>query len=275
MLNNIKYIFRKNKMLIIIISILLVCSIAIAFGVYDQITDTGTTKGKKQENEIDYEELENSFKDIFTNSINKQANANSSYNYEEILYCAYDIKEEKSGNYNINAKLPLFKLEGDIISNVNKEIFDTFGRKIIDIINNSSTYTTYNLDYVAYVNENIISLVIKCNYKDGTNPQRTIVQTYNYDIEQNKLLSLQEALDYKKLNKEEVQNKVYNKIKDINKQMQNISEQGYNVYIRNEEDAMYEIDNTANYFLGKDNSLYLVYAYGNNNFTSEIDLIIL
>ena len=274
MLNNIKYIFRKNKMLIIIISILLVCSIAIAFGVYDQITDTGTTKGKKQENEIDYEELENSFKDIFTNSINKQANANSSYNYEEILYCAYDIKEEKSGNYNINAKLPLFKLEGDIISNVNKEIFDTFGRKIIDIINNSSTYTTYNLDYVAYVNENIISLVIKCNYKDGTNPQRTIVQTYNYDIEQNKLLSLQEALDYKKLNKEEVQNKVYNKIKDINKQMQNISEQGYNVYIRNEEDAMYEIDNTANYFLGKDNSLYLVYAYGNNNFTSEIDLVI-
>ena len=274
MLNNIKYIFRKNKMLIIIISILLVCSIAIAFGVYDQITDTGTTKGKKQENEIDYEELENSFKDIFTNSINKQANANSSYNYEEILYCAYDIKEEKSGNYNINAKLPLFKLEGDIISNVNKEIFDTFGRKIIDIINNSSAYTTYNLDYVAYVNESIISLVIKCNYKDGTNPQRTIIQTYNYDIEQNKLLNLQDILDYKKLSKEEVQNKVYNKFKDINKQMQNISEQGYNVYIRNEEDNMFEIDNTSNYFLGKDNSLYLVYAYGNNNFTSEIDLVI-
>lgn len=274
MLNNIKYIFRKNKMLIIIISILLVCSIAIAFGVYAQITNTGTTKPKKQENEIDYEELENSFKDIFTNSINKQANANLNYNYEEILYCAYDIKEEKSGNYNINAKLPLFKLEGEIVSNINKEIFDTFGRKIIDIINNSSAYTTYNLDYVAYVNENIISLVIKCNYKDGTNPQRTIIQTYNYDVEQNKLLNLQEVLDYKKLNKEEVQNKVYNKIKDINKQMQNISEQGYNVYIRNEKDNMYEIDNTANYFLGKDNSLYIVYAYGNNNFTSEIDLVI-
>lgn len=274
MLNNIKYIFRKNKMLIIIISILLVCSIAIAFGVYAQITDTGTTKGKKQENEIDYEELENNFKDIFTNSINKQANVNSSYNYEEILYCAYDIKEEKSGNYNINAKLPLFKLEGDIISNVNKEIFDTFGREIIDIINNSSAYTTYNLDYVAYVNESIISLVIKCNYKDGTNPQRTIIQTYNYDVQNNKLLSLQDIIDYKKLSKEEVQNKVYNKIKDINKQMQNISEQGYNVYVRNEKDTIYEIDNTKNYFLGKDNSLYIVYAYGNNNFTSEIDLVI-
>ena len=56
--------------------------------------------------------------------------------------------------------------------------------------------------------------------------------------------------------------------------MQNISEQGYNVYVRNEEDSMYEIDNTANYFLGKDNYLYLVYAYGNNNYTSEMDLVI-
>ena len=100
------------------------------------------------------------------------------------------------------------------------------------------------------------------------------MQTYNYDIQQNKVLTLQEILDYKKLSKEEVQKKVYNKIKDINKQMQNISEQGYNVYVRNEEDTMYKIDNTANYFLGIDNSLYIVYAYGNNNFTSEIDLVI-
>lgn len=272
--NKLKYFLVKNKMIIMIVSIILICSIAIAFGVYAQITNKGITTEKKQENENSYEELKNNFKDIFTNSINKQANTNLNYNYDEILYCAYDIKEEKSGNYNINAKLPLFKLEGDIISNINKEIFDTFGRKIIDIINNSSAYTTYNLDYVAYVNENIISLVIKCNYKDGTNPQRTIIQTYNYDIENDRLLSLKEALDYKKLNKEEVQNKVYNKIKDINKQMQNISEQGYNVYVRNEKDTMYEIDNTSNYFLGKDNSLYIVYAYGNNNFTSEIDLVI-
>lgn len=269
----IKYLVEKNKMLIMLISIILICSIAIAVGVYAQITNKGISEGKKQETEISYDDLRDNFKNSFTNTINKEEKVNSSYNYEEILYCAYNI-EEKSGKYNINAKLPLFKLEGDIISNINKEIFDTFGRKIIDIINNVSVYTTYNLDYVAFVNENIISLVIRCNYKDGKNPQRTIIKTYNYDIENNKLLSIQDILEYKELNKEDVQKKVYEDIKKINTQIQNISEQGYNIFVRNVEDSMYEIDNTSNYFLGKDNRLYIVYAYGNNNFTSEIDLVI-
>lgn len=270
----IKYFFTKNKMLIMIISIILICSIAIAFGVYAQITNKGTSTDKKQENEINYEELKNNFKDIFTNNINIEENVNLDYNYDEIIYCAYDIQEEESGKYNINAKIPLFKLEGEEISDVNKEIFDTFALKIVDIANNALAYTTYSLDYVAYVNGDIISLVIKCNYKDGANPQRTIIQTYNYDIPNNKVLSLQDILDYKNLNKEEVQNKIYNEIKEVNTQIQNISGQGYNVYIRNEADSMYKVENTANYFLGKDNNLYLIYAYGNNNFTSEMDLVI-
>lgn len=275
MLNNLKYILRKNKMLIIVIAILLICSIAIAFGVYAQIINKGVkTEKEEQENEISYDDLRDEFKkNSFTNSINKQESANLNYNYDEILYCAYDIKEEKSGQYNINAKLPLFKLESDVISNINKEIFDTFGRKIVDIISNTSVYTTYNLDYVAYINGNVISLIIKCNYKDGTNPQRTIIQTYNYDIENNKLLTIQDLLDYKNLNEEEVQNKVHEQIKEISKQMQSISDQGYNIYIRDEEDSIYEIDNTYNYFLGENNYLYLVYAYGNNNYTSEMDVL--
>lgn len=270
----IKYFFIKNKMLIMVISIILICSIAIAFGVYAQITNRGTSKEKKQVNQINYEELKNSFKEIFTNNINIEENANLDYNYNEIIYCAYDIQEEKNGKYNVNAKIPLFKIDDEEISNVNKEIFDTFGLKIIDIAENAVVYTTYNLDYVVYVNGDIISLVIKCNYKDGSNPQRTIIQTYNYDIRNNKVLSLQDILECKKLNKEEVQNKIYNEIKEVNTQKESISEQGYNVYIRNEADSIYKVENTTNYFLGKDNNLYLVYAYGNNNFTSEIDLVI-
>ena len=269
----IKYFIIKNKILILIASVILICSIAIAFGIYAQITNKGIVAEKKQENEINYEELENNFKEIFTNSINKQQNANLNYNYDDILYCAYDIEEE-SPQYSINAKLPLFKLDSAVILNANKEIFDTFGRKIVDIINKSLTYTTYNLDYAAYVNENIISLVIRCNYKDGTNPQRNIIQTYNYDIENNKMLSIQDIFSYKNLDSETVQKKVNEKIKQVNNEMKNINEQGYNVYLRNEEDDMYKIENTANYFLGENNYLYLVYAYGNNNYTSAMDLVI-
>ena len=37
---------------------------------------------------------------------------------------------------------------------------------------------------------------------------------------------------------------------------------------------MYNVENTTEFFLGKDNFLYLIYAYGNDNYTSELDLVI-
>lgn len=274
-MSKIKYFLRQNKMLVLIFGIILVCSIAIAVGVYSQVTSTGSSsKKEKQEQEANYENLKNGFKDIFTNSINKQKTANPNFNYDEIIYCRYNIIEEKSGKYSINARVPGFKLDSEEVKKINGEIFDTFARKIIDIMNNALIYTTYNLDYTAYVNGNIISLIIRCNYKDGTNAQRTIIQTYNYDIENDRLLNIQDIIKYKNLDKEEIQKKVNEEIKKVNSQMKNISEQGYNVYVRNENDEIYKIDNTSNFFLGKDNYLYLVYAYGNNNYTSEMDLVI-
>lgn len=272
----IKYFLIRNKLIIMVISILIICSIAIAIGVYAQITDKGgNLKGNTNKNQVnDYKDLKDNFKDIFTNRINKSADANLSYNYDEILYCAYDIVEEKAGEYNINAKIPLFKVETDVTKIINKEIFDTFGRKILDIVKTVSIYRIYNLDYVAYVNDNIISLIIRCNYKDGSNPLRTIIQTYNYDFKNDKKLSIDDILNYKRLNKDQVQEKINNEIKEVNKNRKSISSQGYNLYIKDENDKMYKIENTANYFLGQNNYLYLVYAYGNNDFTNYVDLII-
>ena len=37
---------------------------------------------------------------------------------------------------------------------------------------------------------------------------------------------------------------------------------------------IYKVENTTEFFLGKDNFLYLIYAYGNDNYTSELDLVI-
>lgn len=267
-----KYFFEKNRILIMIISIVLVCSVAIAFGVYAQITNKGTTVVENKEN--NYEELKNNFQDIFTNTVNKEATAKLNINYEELLYCKYNIKEEKDGKYNIDIKIPQFKGENEELQKVNKEIIDTFARKAVEIANSSSIYTTYNIDYVGYVNNNIVSLVIMCKYKNGTNPQRRIVQTYNYDVENDKLLDVEDIVTYKNLNKDDMQKKVQEEIKKVNSQMKNISEQGYNVYLREENSEIYQIYNTPNFFLGKNNYLYLVYAYGNNEYTSEMDLII-
>lgn len=272
---NLKYIFRENKRLIMIALIILICSISIAIGVYTYFTGSNSkgTKNQKENENPDYEDLKSNFEYIFTNSINKETTAKLNINYDEIVYCKYDIKEEKD-NYKIEAKIPLFKIENDVTKEINKEIYDKFAITIINIVNNSTEYTTFNLDYVVYVNDNILSLVIRCKYKIGSYPQRNIIQTFNYDIENNKLVDINEMLDYKQLNKEDVQKKVTEKIKEQNAQMKIINDQGYNVYIRNENDSIYKIENTPNFFLGKNNYLYLVYAYGNDKYTSEIDLVI-
>lgn len=241
------------------------------FGIYAQ--NTRQKPEEHNENEINYEELENNFQYIFTNNINKSATSNINVDYDNLIYCAYDISEN-IGNYNISAKIPLFKLENEVTKKINEEIWDTFIAKMVDISKNATVYTTYSIDYVVYVNNNILSLVIRCKYKNGANPQRDIIQTYNYDIENEKILTLREVLDYKGLDKNEVQKKINEKIAEENSKIQSVSAQGYNVYLRAENDIMYEIDNTPNFFLGKDNYLYLVYSYGNKNYTDVIDLVI-
>lgn len=272
-MNKFKYFLVKNKMIILIASIILVCAIAIAFGVYAQVTSRSEIKAKEKEQNINYAELEDNFDGIFTNNINKEAGAKEDINYDEIIYCAYNIDNEES-HYNINAKIPLFKIENEVTKKVNQEIYDTFAKTIIDIVQNSNTHSTFNLDYVAYVNNNILSLVIRCTYKNGSNPQRKIIQTYNYDIDNNKLVNINEILEHKELNKEQVEEKVLEKIKAENAEVKVFAEQGYNVFVRNESDDMYKIEETPGFFLGENNYLYLVYAYGNNNYTSEVDLVI-
>lgn len=274
-MTNLKYILKNNKRLIMIALIILICSISIAIGIYTYFTDNNSIGAKQEENEnSDYEDLKSNFEYIFTNSINKETTAKLNINYDELIYCKYDIKEEKTGEYSINAKIPFFKSDNEELNEVNNEIFDIFARKIIDIINSSTVNTRYNIDYVVYINNNIASLVIRCNYKSGSNPQREIIQTYNYDIENEKILNIQDILEYKGLDKEQVQNKIDDEIKGIKNQKNTISEQGYNVYNRDEQSEIYKIDNTPNFFIGKNNYLYLVYAYGNSNYTSEIDLVI-
>ena len=259
--------------MIIIISIsILLCAVAIAVGIYAQITDKEIVNNKKEE-ETEYIDLEENFNEIFTNTINKEITAKQNVNYDEIIYCAYNIQKDE-GNYRINAQIPLFKMKNEVTNKANKEIYNTFAKTILDIVENSNVYTIFDLDYVVYANNNIVSLVIQCTYKKGSNPQRKIIQTYNYNIDSNKLMDINELLDYKKLNKQEVEKVIETKIKQEKEEDKVYIEQGYYAFERNENDEIYKIENTPNYFLGKNNYLYLVYAYGNNNYTSELDLVI-
>ena len=199
-----KYIWRDKKQLIIIIGIILVCSIAIAIGIYAQVTNSKITKTKEERIEANYEDLKNNFDTIFTNTVNKEGAVNvenANVNYDELIETKYNVNEKKETKYSIVAKIPLFKKETETTKKINQEIFNTFGGKIVDIITNSNTDTIYNLGYVGYINDNILSLVIKCTLKEGTKAQRTIIQTYNYNIDEDRIVTLDEIMQKRKKKK--------------------------------------------------------------------------
>ena len=132
----------------------------------------------------------------------------------------------------------------------------------------------YTVEYVADVQDDILSVMIRSNLKEGSNAQRVIIQTYNYDLRNNKEINLEEVLKIKNIDKSELQNRIKNEIEIEQRKVEDLEKLGYNVYSRDSTNDMYKIEQSKEFYLTND-TLYIVYAYGNENFTSEMDLIIL
>lgn len=280
-----------NKRTIFFTIIIVVCVISIGIAIYVQFLSNNipqpdnvgnTTVGGQTLTEDEYRELQYNFNNLFLNAISP-TNAVTSANLvkidttKDVVYTNYEYKEKVEGKYDVNIKIPIVNINNSTVDEINKEIATLFERKANSILSQKegeTTYTIYNVEYGAYVNQGIVSLVIKATLKEGNNPQRVIVKTYNYDVANNKILTIQDMLTAKGLSTAEAQKKIQTEIRDAAKQAQALKDAGYNVYARNVEDEMYQIENTYNYFLGPNTYLYLIYAYGNNNYTTEFDIVI-
>lgn len=281
-----------NKRYILYILITIICIIAIITGVYYQIfgnkpkqnTITNEMVDNQEQNEvIDPEILKEEFNSLFNNSFDDQGYDTSlvqkiqGLEEQNIIYAAYNIKEEKDEKYSVDINLPVFNVQADVAAEFNKTTQSIFADKANDVLTKSDKYTIYNVEYVAYLNENILSLVIKSTLKEGDRAQRIIVQTYNYDIITGEKLTLNEVLESKGIDLKEVNKKIEKQVKEANKQAEAISEAlsqtGQSVYKRDINNAMYVTDNVNYFFVGLDGQIYIVYPYGNSNFTSEMDII--
>lgn len=263
---------------IFVISILALCIISINLVVFFQMTDKPLQTEEKEENEIDAVMLLENFSNIFDNQINYQNNAinvQKKDNTKELIYTNYinqDIKEEL---YDINVYIPSFNIDSEEANKINTEIYSLFYNKVNSILTNNNKYTIYNVKYKAYVNEHILSLVIRATLKEGENAQREIIKTYNYDLYSNKQLNINNILEYRKLSSQEVQKEINRTIEIASENVKVYSELGYNKYERNPKDEMYKVENTNVYFMGENKTFYIIYPYGNTNYTSEIDLLVL
>lgn len=277
MLNNKSINNTRDKIIrIIIFSIIgIICIVSIIIAVVFQIREME----KPPEKHISQEEKQIAdFDSIFNNKLNDQGyiakNVQKRNQNKEIIYTKYDVNEKVNDKYDINVKIPEININNTTISNINKEIEDIFKEKIRNIVKSNSDYEViYTIEYTAYVNSDILSLVIKANLKEGTNAQRIIVKTYTYNIATNKRIDINEMISIKQLEKAKVQKEINYIVEKNAKQAQSLIELGNRVYKRNLSDKIYLVENADNFFYGPDGALYIIYAYGNNNYTSELDII--
>lgn len=276
----------KKKQIIIYTSIIIVCIICLITAFYIQFYARvnfgellGITEkkefGNKTEEEI--ETLKTDFNKIFNNNITNDEGNNNNKKTDEnqkLVYTQYEKKETKANNYDLEIHIPHINIKSEIVDKYNKEIEDVFVNKAKNVMQSENKNIIYTVEYVADVQDDILSVMIRSNLKEGSNAQRVIIQTYNYDLRNNKEINLEEVLKIKNVDKSELQNRIKNEIEIEQRKVEDLEKLGYNVYSRDSTNDMYKIEQSKEFYL-TDDTLYIVYAYGNENFTSEMDLIIL
>ena len=276
----------KKGQIILYVSIILVCIICVIVAFYVQFyarIDLGSFIGlgsespygnKTEEQAIN---LETEFGNLFINGINNDNGENNSKKEEQnknLVYTGYQQKEAKLNSYDLEVNIPHINVDNEITDGYNKEIEDIFLNIAKNVLKTENSNIIYTVDYVANVQDGILSLMIRANLKEGANAQKVIIQTYNYDLRNNKEITLQEVLKIEKLDEQDIQNRINTKVQEEEQTAKDLQSLGYNIYSRDTNSDIYKLENSTEFYLTPD-ALYIIYAYGNEADTSEMHLVIL
>lgn len=241
----------------------------------EEILSIGSSGTSKQE--IDEQALIAEFDNIFNNNLEKSGfsvNIEKQEEDKDIIYTYYNKTKSKKNHYELNLQVPYMNIDNEIINQYNNEIKETFQKKAEKVLETQNKNIVYTVKYQAIIEENILSLIIKSELKEGTSAQRQIIKTYNYDLINNKEIKLEEMISRKGLRKEEVQRKIRDRIKIEEKKVEDLKNLGYNIFERNSEDEQYNIENTKEFFI-KNQRIYIIYPYGNESLTTEMDVVVI
>ena len=242
-----------------------------------------STNGKVEEpieqiKEKTMEEIKDEFNAIFINSFSSEGKDISDIeriNKEKnIVYAAYNIQQENDF-FNIDLNIPVINIKGDIPKEFNKITQEVFVKKANEVMENTnvSEKIIYSIDYAAYINGDILSVIIKSSLKQGNNPQRIIVQTYNYNIKTKEKVTLSNIIEQKNIDEQKLKSKIDRALQIVKREEEILTQSGYSVYVRDLNSDVYKLENITNFFLDNDEKLYIIFAYGNQNFTSELDIV--
>lgn len=274
-----------TKKYIFFVVLVLICIVAICLGIYAQFfykySDTdifmiGINIGaKKTAEEIDI--LKSNFNSLFNNSLtinSLEVKANKIEQKNDYVYTSYNLVNEDENYYSVNAQIPVININSDKAREINSKIKTEFYDMANTIMRRKEGNTIYTVSYASFINNDILSIVIKASLKEEEKSEKLTVKTYNYAITEDREVSLEDLITLKETNNEEVQKTIDNDVKTAYTNAKIIAEQFGNLYERDLSNDMYKIENTKTFFLTQDGYVYIVYAYGNNDYTNEMDLII-
>ena len=268
-----------NSRKLMYIAIVAMCIISIILVVYLQSgkqPSNGNTanNGKTEKSQ---ETLKKEFDQMFNNVVELNDYDTSSIkkidSSKNIVYTAYSSEARKDNKYELDIDIPVINIViivAFVFYILNQVIFANYKYFVIVF---SKAYTIYSISYTGYINGDILSVIIKSTLKEGSNAQRTIVETYNYNLKTEKKVSIYDALNEKNITQDALNSKVNNVITNAIKDANKIQLTGYETYSRDINSDIYNIENIESFFLGEDGSLYVLFPYGNNNFTSEMDIV--
>ena len=270
---------KQRIIIYIIIMIICIIAIAIVIGVQvlgNDIVDNifGINKITKRSEEEEAA-LKINFENIFDNNIEykEEYQIQKVENDKEIIYTNYN-KQEKTTSYEINVNLPYININNESAKKFNKEIENTFKEKAEEITKSINRNVIYTVKYKASIENDIMSLIIYSDLKQEASAQRVIIQTFNYNLNNNKELTLEDTIENYKLKKDEVQEKINKDIKEEQRKTEELKKLGYNIFNREVNSEIYKVENITEYFV-YNNNIYIVFAYGNDKITSEMDLVII
>ena len=276
----------KRKYIIIYGAIIIFCVISLLIAFYVQFyarIDIAKLVGINQEvrfgnkTEEEREQLKTDFLKIFNNAIENNEGQNNGKKVDtdkDLVYTQYEKKESKVNSYDLEIHIPHINIESEIVDGYNKEIEDVFANMARKVLQSENRNVIYTVEYTANVQDGILSVMIHSNFKEGTDAQKVIIKTYHYDLRNNKEVVLSDLLRFEQLEEQEIQEQINSEIEMEQKKVEDLKQLGYNIYSRDTTSDFYKIENTTEFYI-TENVLYIIYAYGNDSNTSEMDLIII
>lgn len=264
--------------------ITVVCILAIFAGVYVVVfkkqTVGNVTNGQNESNnsvEDPQFQVKNNFKELFQNyfvaSNYKATNVKKIDENKELVYEGITYKETQNGNLDLH--IPLINIKSEIVDKYNETTQSIFVNQANEIIKDKTAMkdTIYSVSYTSYINNDILSVAIMANLKQGNKAQKTMLQTYNYNLLTGEDVKINDIIEARGLDVNVINKKIADEVKKANDDALGISSSGYEVYKRDLESDIYKVENVAIFMQGPTGELYIIYPYGNIEYTSEMDVI--